>query len=83
MKFYHMNFLDNIRYKQVLRNQWWFIRNCRLVERLWKICQNLGEHMSIDSVEQIKKMILEINPLYKFFILENTVRIKDILCAVV
>jgi len=36
MKFYHMNLLDNIRYKQVLRNQWWFIRNGGLVDTYGK-----------------------------------------------
>ena len=34
-------------------------------------------------VEQLKKMILEINPSYKFSILENPWGAKDILCAVI
>ena len=36
MKFYHMNLLDNIRYKQVLRNQWYFIRNDGLIDTYGK-----------------------------------------------
>jgi len=39
--------------------------------------------MGKTKIEQIKKMILEINPLYKFSILENPSGVKDILCAVV